>query len=77
MAGVIDWAWAQGFGQWGVLIPLIVVALACLITIWMVRKAKAEGSSKAWDVLFIIIGIFDANIFYVLGGIFGVLARRN
>ena len=76
MGGVIDWAWAQGFGQLGVLIPCIIVALACLITIWMVRRAKAAGSSKAWDVLFIIIGVLDCNIFYVLGGIFGLFARR-
>ena len=76
MGGVIDWQWAQGFGQLAVIIPCAVVALFCLITIWMVRRAKAAGSSKAWDVLFIIIGILDCNIFYFLGGIFGLFARR-
>ena len=76
LGGVINWAWAQGLGNWGVVIGCGLVALFCLITIWMVRRAKAAGSSKAWDVLFIIIGILDCNIFYILGGIFGVLARR-
>lgn len=60
----------------GYLIYLIVVLIFSLIAISMVRIAKARGTSKAWDVLFIIIGVFAGNIFYVLGGIFGLFALR-
>ena len=37
-------------------------------------RSKAKGSSKAWDVLFIVLGVLGANIFYILGGIFGLVA---
>lgn len=61
-------------------IPTIVLAaiafLVCLILISMVRIAKAKNSSKGWDVLFIVLGVIAWNPFYVLGGIFGVIARR-
>lgn len=50
--------------------------LVCLILISMVRIAKAKNSSKGWDVLFIVLGVIAWNPFYVLGGIFGVIARR-
>ena len=61
---------------WGSLAYFIVVLIVAMITIWMVRKAKGKGTSKGWDILFIVIGVLEANIFYVLGGIFGVLERR-
>lgn len=54
----------------------IVVAIVSIITIWMVRMAKKKGTSKGWDVLFIVLGVLGANIFYVLGGIFGLFARK-
>lgn len=54
----------------------IILLIVSLITIAMVRRAKAKGTSKAWDVLFIILGVLGANIFYVLGGIFGLFARK-
>lgn len=50
--------------------------LVCLLLISMVRIAKAKNSSKGWDVLFIVLGVIAWNPFYVLGGIFGVIARR-
>ena len=59
------------------LISSIVVLIVSLITIWMVRRAKDSKSSKAWDLLFLILGIFGGNIFYVLGGIFGLIAVRR
>ena len=59
------------------LITLIVVLFFCIITIWLVRMAKKNGTSKGWDVLFIILGILDWNIFYFLGGLFGVIAPRR
>lgn len=64
-----------GFG-WGYMVYAIVVLIVSLITIAMVRRAKAKGTSKAWDVLFIILGVLGANIFYILGGIFGLFARK-
>ena len=64
-----------GFG-WAYMAYFIVVLIVSLITIAMVRRAKAKGTSKAWDVLFMILGIFGANIFYFLGGLFGLFARK-
>ena len=63
-------------GAGGIVYYAIILIIA-LITIAMVRRAKAAGSSKAWDVFFMICGIFGANIFYFLGGLFGLIAPRN
>ena len=46
------------------------------ILIAMTRVAKANGSSKGWDFLFIILGVLGFDIFYVLGGIFGLFASK-
>ena len=54
----------------------IVMFLICCLLVSMVRIAKAKNSSKGWDVLFIVLGVLAWNPFYVLGGIFGVVARR-
>ena len=54
----------------------IVIFLVCWIVIAMVRRAKKAGTSKFWDVLFMIFGILGANIFYFLGGLFGLIARK-
>ncbi len=62
---------------WGYLVYFIVLLIVSLITIAMVRRAKAKGTSKAWDVLFIIFGVLGANVFYILGGIFGLFARKD
>ena len=59
------------------IIVLAIVLLSCIITIWLVRMAKKKGSSKGWDVLFIVLGILDWNIFYFLGGLFGLIAPRR
>ena len=61
----------------GSLVTLIIILLVSLLTIWMVRRAKDKNSSKAWDLLFIILGFFGGNIFYILGGIFGLIAIRR
>ena len=68
----------QGLDQYGVgtLVMFIILFLASIITIAMVRRAKAAGSSKGWDLLFMILGIIGGNIFYFLGGLFGLIARR-
>ena len=58
----------------GGIVYLSIVAFFSLITISMVRRAKKSGTSKGWDLLFIILGVLSGNIFYVLGGIFGLIA---
>ena len=65
------------FSGTGSLVMCIIMLIICLITISMVRKAKASNSSKMWDVLFLILGILGGNIFYVLGGFFGLIAIRR
>ena len=62
--------------NWVYMVYGIVLLIVSLITIAMVRRAKTKGTSKAWDVLFIIFGVLGANIFYILGGIFGLFARK-
>ena len=61
----------------GGIVYYAIILIVALITIAMVRRAKADNSSKAWDVLFLILGIFQGNIFYVLGGLFGLIAVRR
>ena len=68
---------AANLASVSMIVTLGIILLVSLITIAMVRRAKAKDSSKAWDVLFIILGIFGGNIFYILGGIFGVVAARR
>ena len=63
-------------GLIGAIIYLSIVLFFAFITILMVRRAKASNSSKGWDFLFLILGIFSGNIFYVLGGIFGLVANK-
>ncbi len=58
------------------LVAYIISFLVAILLIFMIRKAKAKGTSKGWDVLFIILGVLDYNPFLILGGIFGLLARR-
>ena len=60
----------------GAIIYFSLVLLFSFISISMVRIAKKSGSSKGWDLLFVIIGVLCGNIFYVLGGIFGLIAVR-
>ena len=61
----------------GAIIGVSIVAFFCLITVLMVRRAKADNSSKGWDFLFIVLGVLSSNIFYILGGIFGLIAPRR
>ena len=66
----------KSFG-WATLAYCIVLFIVAIIIISLVRKDKAKGTSKFWDVLFIILGVLGANIFYILGGIFGCCERRK
>ena len=76
-AGVIpNTSGYEGATLIGAIIGLSIVVFFSFITILMVRRAKAKGSSKAWDFLFIIFGVLGGNIFYILGGIFGLIAPR-
>ena len=65
------------YANLGGIVYFAIIFIIGIITIAMVRRAKAQGSSKAWDVLFIILGVLGANIFYILGGIFGLVAPRK
>ena len=58
------------------LVFFIIAFIVAIIIISLVRKAKAKGTSKFWDVLFIILGFLSANIFYILGCIYGCCERR-
>ena len=58
------------------LVYSIVSLLAAIVAIILVRIAKNSKSSKGWDILFIVVGVIEGNIFYILGGIFGLVARR-
>ena len=77
MAGVI--VKIDNFEYYGLgsLITFIIVLIVSLITIALVRKAKGKNTSKGWDVLFFVLGILGWNIFYILGGIFGIVAPRR
>ena len=76
LAGILQSIPEIPFIGTGSIVYFAIVLLVSLITIAMVRRAKAAGTSKAWDLLFMILGIFGANIFYFLGGLFGLIARR-
>lgn len=56
---------------------LVVVLIVSLITIALVRKAKGKNTSKGWDILFIVLGVLGSNIFYILGGIFGLFGDNS
>ena len=81
LAGVLPADWGTGvegtslaYGV-GMIVYCSIIIIVGLITIAMVRRAKARGTSKGWDVLFLILGILGGNIFYLLGGIFGLCAK--
>ena len=61
----------------GGLVYYIVILIVALITIALVRKAKGKNTSKGWDILFLVLGVIGANIFYFLGGLFGLIAPRK
>ncbi len=61
----------------GNLVYFSIVLLVAIFTIGLARRAKKQGTSKGWDLLFLILGIIGANIFYFLGGLFGLIARRQ
>ena len=73
MTHVIDPNEALGAGS---LVYYSIVFVVSLFTIGLVRIAKNKHSSKGWDVLFIVLGVLGSNPFYILGGIFGVIAPR-
>ena len=77
IAGVITPSGDIPFYGVGSLVYLVVVLIVALITIALVRKAKGKNTSKGWDLLFLILGIIGANIFYFLGGLFGLIAVRR
>jgi hypothetical protein len=42
----------------------------------LTRKAEKAGTSKGWDILFLVLGILGEDVFYFLGGLFGLIARN-
>ena len=74
MAHVIDGNQVLGTSS---LVYYIIVLIVALITISLVKIAKNRHSSKGWDILFIVLGVLGSNPFYILGGIFGVVAVRR
>jgi hypothetical protein len=41
------------------------------------RTADEDIMAKEWDILFLVFGIVGWNIFYVLGGIFGIVSKEK
>ena len=77
LAGILPSGDFSQFANVGYIVYYAIVLVVAIITIAMVRRAKAKNSSKGWDVLFIVLGVIGANVFYILGGIFGLLAVRK
>ena len=82
VSGILCLVHVEAFVQavdtpWFNIVYGVVMFLVCLAIITLVRIAKAKGSSKGWDVLFIVMGAVTWNPFYILGGIFGLVAPRR
>ncbi len=81
IGGIMKWDYPEGIpaqgSDIGIIVAFAFLLIVAFITIAMVRRAKADNSSKAWDVLFLILGIFGGNLFYFLGGLFGLIAVRR
>jgi cytochrome bd-type quinol oxidase subunit 2 len=59
----------------GVLIAFgVYMIIVTIVLIVLVRKAYAKGSSKGWDIAFMVLGIIGGSVFYFLGGLFGLIA---
>ena len=56
------------FGVWFIIDPIVMIVLT--------RKAEKAGASKGWDILFLVLGIIGENVFYFLGGLFGLISRN-
>jgi uncharacterized membrane protein HdeD (DUF308 family) len=56
------------FGIWFLVWPIVMIVLT--------RKAEKAGTSKGWDILFLVLGILGEDVFYFLGGLFGLIARN-
>jgi uncharacterized membrane protein YhaH (DUF805 family) len=62
-------------------IALLIVAIwfvaIALILILLTRRAYKAGTSKAWDICFLILGVISGDIFYFLGGLFGIIGSNQ
>lgn len=67
----------EAYGSVNLLVYYIVTLIIALVSISLVRIAKGKNTSKGWDILFIVLGVLGSNIFYFLGGLFGVIAIRR
>jgi hypothetical protein len=62
---------------WSTLWEGIWLLVWAIVLIVLTRIAYKKGSSKGWDVLFLVFGILGWNVFYILGGIFGLVAHKD
>ena len=67
----------EAYGSVQLLVYYIVTLIIALVSISLVRIAKGKNTSKGWDILFIVLGVLGSNIFYFLGGLFGLIAPRK
>lgn len=67
----------EAYGSVNLLVYYVVTLIIALVSISLVRIAKGKNTSKGWDILFIVLGVLGSNIFYFLGGLFGVIAPRK
>lgn len=67
----------EAYGSVNLLVYYIVTLIIALVSISLVRIAKGKNTSKGWDILFIVLGVLGSNIFYFLGGLFGLIAVRR
>lgn len=63
-------------GAAGLMVVGIWMLIVSIVMVVMTRVAYAKGSSKGWDIFFLVFGIVAENVFYILGGIFGIVARN-
>lgn len=76
MANILPPEVDRTFLTQGYLVYYIILLIVSIVAICLVRIAKRNGTSKAWDVFFIVVGVLEFNIFYILGGAFGLVARK-
>ncbi|MCI2069309.1 MAG: hypothetical protein LKJ88_07065 [Bacilli bacterium] len=67
----------QNNAGWNTLWLGIYLLVFAIVLIVLTRMAYKKNSGQGWDILFIVFGFFEGNIFYLLGGIFGLVAASE
>ena len=71
---------AKAFGVTIIVIAVImlIVSIVVLALANKAKKAVAKGSKQnAPHIIMIVIGVIGGDIFYLLGGVFGLVAQNN